>query len=826
MRGVGAASRAYFGKEVHQLTLPEAALLAGMIRGPNNYSPVANPERARERRDVVLTRMRDLGKISEADYRRARKEPVRARTTPANGLMAPYFVDYVRAELERNADIDLADLHGVRVYTTLDPVLQRLAEAAVVKGMDRLETLRPRLRRKNPEERLQVAMIVLDPATGQVRALVGGRDYRASQFNRAVLARRQPGSAFKPFVFLAALTPRKDASLFTPASLIEDAPITVMVDGKPWTPKNYDDRYEGPVTVRRALEGSLNTATVRVAQAVGLPVVIETARAMGMEVDLKPVPALTLGVFEITPLALARAYLPLANGGLAPTGGGVVETVADEGGRALWSASREARPVIGAPEAYLVTSLLEGVINVGTGGLRARGGRARRGGRQDGHDQRGPGRLVRRLLAEPARAGLGGLRRRHAGRAIRVGGRAADLVRVHAAGARHLPGRRVPGAGRHHPREGGRDHRPAGHRVLPARRDRGVPGRQRAAARARSTAVASRSRSSAGGIRSGAGSGSSEPRRTDRELDREHATEAAQAVLDVPHEEEGQAVGVLPPHQRRHVERRPVGRPEPELSRRPDVDPLLGPHLGAAGRDVHRLEEEAALAGLHDDEPGDVGARVATAVGGVFCGDHAGGTSNLRASAGCAPISSTWVHVTACGGPSGPRRDADSVRRLPKRVESGAMSAATAEVVICGAGMAGVAAAYHLAVRRGIGGSCWWTSARALSLTSDKSAESYRNWWPGPGDVMVALMNRSIDLMEELARESGNVFLMNRRGYLFATAQPEQVDRYVRAAEEAAGLRGRARPHASLGRGRPISPRPPPATRSSPSAPTSSPTRA
>jgi penicillin-binding protein 1B len=366
VRGVGAASRAYFGKEVHQLTLPEAALLAGMIRGPNSYSPAANPERARERRDVVLTRMRDLGKISEADYRRARKEPVRARTTPSNGLVAPYFVDYVRAELERNTDIELADLHGVRVYTTLDPVLQRLAEAAVVKGMDRLETLRPRLRRKTSEERLQVAMIVLDTATGQVRALVGGRDYRSSQFNRVVLARRQPGSAFKPFVYLAAVTPRKDASLFTAASLIEDAPITVMVDGKPWTPKNYDDRYEGPVTVRRALEGSLNTATVRLAQAVGLPVVIETARTLGVEVDLRPVPALTLGVFEITPLALARAYLPLANGGLAPTGG-VVEALADEGGRALWSASREARPVIGAPEAYVVTSLLEGVINTGTG---------------------------------------------------------------------------------------------------------------------------------------------------------------------------------------------------------------------------------------------------------------------------------------------------------------------------------------------------------------------------------------------------------------------------------------------------------------------------
>ncbi|MGH7414051.1 MAG: PBP1A family penicillin-binding protein [Candidatus Rokuibacteriota bacterium] len=366
VRGVGAAARAYFGKEVHQLTLPEAALLAGMIRAPNSYSPASNPERARERRDVVLARMRDLGRISEADYRRARKEPVRSRTRPTNGLMAPYFVDYVRAELERNADVDLGDLHGVRVYTTLDPVLQRLAEAAVVKGMDRLETSRPRLRRKAPEERLQAAMIVLDPATGQVRALVGGRDYRSSQFNRAVLARRQPGSAFKPFVYLAALTSRNEAPLFTAASLIEDSPITVMVDGKPWTPKNYDDRYEGPVTVRRAMEASLNTATVRVAQAVGLPTVIETARTLGMDVELKPVPALTLGVFEITPLQLARAYLPLVNGGLAPTGG-AVEAVAEESGRALWSASHEARPVVGAPEAYLVTSLLEGVINAGTG---------------------------------------------------------------------------------------------------------------------------------------------------------------------------------------------------------------------------------------------------------------------------------------------------------------------------------------------------------------------------------------------------------------------------------------------------------------------------
>jgi penicillin-binding protein 1B len=366
VRGIGAAARAYFGKEVHQLTLPEAALLAGMIRAPNSYSPASNPERARERRDVVLARMRELDKISEADYRKARKEPVRARKAPADGLTAPYFVDYVRAELERATDVDLANQHGLRVYTTLDPVLQRIAEAAVVRGLDRLETSRPRLRRKTQEERLQAAMIVLDPASGQIRALVGGRDYRTSQFNRVILARRQPGSAFKPFVYLAAITPRRDGPLFTAASILDDSPLTLVVDGKPWTPKNYDERHQGPVTVRRALEGSINTATVRLAQAVGLPAVIEAARTLGVESELKPVPALALGVFEITPLQLARAYVPLANGGLAPAGG-VVDTVTDDAGAALWSASRESRPVIGAPEAYLMTSLLEGVMNAGTG---------------------------------------------------------------------------------------------------------------------------------------------------------------------------------------------------------------------------------------------------------------------------------------------------------------------------------------------------------------------------------------------------------------------------------------------------------------------------
>jgi membrane peptidoglycan carboxypeptidase len=256
------------------------------------------------------------------------------------------------------------------------------------------------------------------------------------------------------------------------ASTRGNAVTDVMVDGKPWTPKNYDDRYEGPVTVRRALEGSLNTATVRVAQAVGLPVVIETARTLGVEVDLRPVPALTLGVFEITPLALARAYLPLANGGLAPAGG-VVEAVADDGGRALWSASREARPVIGAPEApdHLAVG---GRGHYGTMPARAAGvpgaaGKTERPTR--------PGRLVGH---QPTTHWSGGLRRRHAGWAIRLGALPiwSEFMRQHSTSTRRC----VPGAGRHRAREGGRDHRPSGHRVLSARGHRGIPGRQRAPA--------------------------------------------------------------------------------------------------------------------------------------------------------------------------------------------------------------------------------------------------------------------------------------------------------------------------------------------------------
>ncbi|MGH7312586.1 MAG: PBP1A family penicillin-binding protein, partial [Candidatus Rokuibacteriota bacterium] len=366
IRGVGAAARAYFGKEVHQLTLAEAALVAGMVRAPNSYSPVLNPQRARQRRDTILGRLQDLEQISVADYAAARREPLRIRPAPTPGQVAPYFADFVREELESRLEGGLGGV-GSRVFTTLDPALQRFAEQAIDRGLERLESARPRLKRAEPTERLQAALIALDPATGHIRALVGGRDYQQSQFNRAVFAHRQPGSAFKPFVFAAALGRLQGEPAFTLATFVEDGPLAIPVDDETWSPRNYQDRYEGRVTVRRALEQSLNSATVRIALETGLDRVIRTARALGLTSRLAPVPAVALGAFEVSPLELARAYLPFANGGLRVDRTTAVRTVRAADGNPGTLEEPGTAQAIAPAEAYVMTSLLEGVIASGTG---------------------------------------------------------------------------------------------------------------------------------------------------------------------------------------------------------------------------------------------------------------------------------------------------------------------------------------------------------------------------------------------------------------------------------------------------------------------------
>jgi penicillin-binding protein 1B len=366
--GVGAAARSYLGKDIERVTLAEAALLAGMLRAPNTYSPVLNPERAHERRDVILARMRELGLIDEAARARASQERVRVRSATAPRLVGPFFLDLVRAQIEQpQSDSGLPSGGELRIYTTLDPVLQRTAEAAVSRGLDRLESQHPHLRRPEPTQRLQAALIALDPTTGEIRALVGGRDYAQSQFNRAIHARRQPGSAFKPFVYLAALRagPNGEPPRFTPVSFVQDRPLLLKVGKDTWSPRNYEKRFEGTVTLRRALEQSLNAATVRIASEIGLDAVIRTAREVGFTSPLAPVPALALGSFEVTPLELAGSYATLANAGerIAPT---AVRAIVDAEGQ-LEAPSPDRTAATRADEAFLVTYLLRGVVDRGTG---------------------------------------------------------------------------------------------------------------------------------------------------------------------------------------------------------------------------------------------------------------------------------------------------------------------------------------------------------------------------------------------------------------------------------------------------------------------------
>jgi penicillin-binding protein 1B len=356
IHGVGAAARYYFGKDARRLTLPESALLAGMIRAPNWYTPVRHPREARERRDLVLRLMVQQSRVSQRAADRAIRERVPTRPGPAPTLDARYFRDFVSAGLGGLPG------RGVRVYTTLDATLQRAAERAVMDGLRNLGA-----------DGAQAALVALDPRTGDVLALVGGADYGATQFNRATDARRQPGSAFKPLVALAALGRADGEPAFTLASALDDEPLSVATPAGRWEPANYDRRFRGSVTFREALEQSLNVPFARIGLAIGPERIRATARRLGVASPLRPVPSLALGSSEVTLLELARAY------GVLATGGDLAATRVLLGRRTAGQPLREA----GAPriarvadpaEVYLVTSALEGAVQRGTGAALDAGG--------------------------------------------------------------------------------------------------------------------------------------------------------------------------------------------------------------------------------------------------------------------------------------------------------------------------------------------------------------------------------------------------------------------------------------------------------------------
>jgi len=362
IHGVAEAARLFFGKDVANLTVGEAALIAGVIQNPGLHSPFVNPRNAVERRNTVLRAMADEEYITVEVAERASREPLQVAARGVDNE-APYFVDMVGQEISEKFPGLTAQENSVDVHTTLDINLQRLALDAVRDGLARVDDMLARRKRKG---RAQAALLAVDPRTGGILAMVGGRSYNQSQYNRAIVARRQPGSVFKPFVYLAAFERAAEDGRtdLTPASLTNDAPQVFTFDNQTWEPKNYDD-YDGEITWRRALAMSRNLGTIHVGEAVGFDKVAEVWKRVGVGTPPKGFPAITLGVFELTPLEVAQAYTLFTNGG-AVRSLKVIENI-EAGPRYFAPKDAPLRRVARPDTTYLVTNMMRSVLNEGTG---------------------------------------------------------------------------------------------------------------------------------------------------------------------------------------------------------------------------------------------------------------------------------------------------------------------------------------------------------------------------------------------------------------------------------------------------------------------------
>lgn len=370
--GVEAAARTYFSKSVTDLTLPEAALLAGLPRAPGRYSPLIDVKRAKARRKYVLDRMVATGVLKQAQARRADLTPISVNPMFRSKGIAPWFVDYVRQQLDVRLGPILVRQGGLKIYTTLNAGMQRAAVKAISRGIAEI------VKRKDGQKESggavpEGALIALDARTGEIKALVGGLNYGRSQFNRAVQARRQPGSAFKPLVYAAAF----ERGL-TAATIFDDAPISFEINtgkrSETWAPENVDRKYRGPVTLRRALEESINVPTIRLIAAIGVDPVIDLAHRLGITSELRREYAMALGVSEVSLLELMSAYQAFANRGiLSPPF--AVRRVVGPGEIVLEEQFPQPQQVMREEVAFVLTSVLEGVVERGTGKAAKRVGR-------------------------------------------------------------------------------------------------------------------------------------------------------------------------------------------------------------------------------------------------------------------------------------------------------------------------------------------------------------------------------------------------------------------------------------------------------------------
>jgi len=372
--GVEAASREYFGKHAAQLTLDEAALLAGLPRAPSELNPRSNLEQALKGRRIVLRRMTAQHRVTAAEAQAAAAVPIHLRRgAPLTDGSAPYFIQAVRQVLEDSLAAPL-DRYGYVVETTLDAKLQSIAEAEVNRQLETIESGaygtfgHPTYANATTDsavsasgtEYLQAAVVFMDPRTGDIRALIGGRDYRDSQFNRALNANRQMASTFKPFVFAAAV-----AAGYPPSYQLSNQPLRVNVGGRVWSPDNDDDKYNDMMTMRQALAASSNVATVRLATMVGLNRIVDEARSVGVRGPIPMVPSVVLGSVEATPLEVTTAYATLATLGKQPQPR-LVARVLDSKGNVVWQQKPVLRAAIDPSVAFVVTDMLKDAIDSGT----------------------------------------------------------------------------------------------------------------------------------------------------------------------------------------------------------------------------------------------------------------------------------------------------------------------------------------------------------------------------------------------------------------------------------------------------------------------------
>jgi penicillin-binding protein 1B len=384
--GFAEGARSYFNKDLRDVSVAEAALLAGLIQAPSYLSPYRHPERALERRNTVIESMVETRAITREQADKGKAAPLKLAPPNVEASDAPYYVDMVRdAIISKLNERELND-QSYRIYTALDPELQRSAAQAVETGIklvdDQITKMRTKKKRigKNkyettvaPGPQAQVALVAMDPHTGEIKALVGGRNYALSQLNHA-LAKRPTGSIFKPFVYAAAVNTALDGStaVLTPASTVPDQPSTFSYGDQIYEPRNYKEEYHGDVTLRYALALSLNNATVKLAELVGYDKVADLAKNAGIA-SVKATPAMALGAYDATPVDMTAAYTSFANGGvrLSPI---FVNSVRNAQGDVVMNFATERKQVLDPRVAYIMTNMMEGVMNFGTAfPVRARG---------------------------------------------------------------------------------------------------------------------------------------------------------------------------------------------------------------------------------------------------------------------------------------------------------------------------------------------------------------------------------------------------------------------------------------------------------------------